>query len=148
MNPRAMLDARLPVTDLQQIDAICDRFEAAWSTGQTPDLESFLSEAPTSAQAHLFGDLLHIELEYRTQRGEQPDAQSYHERFPAFRAIVAAAFGSEGEVLIATRRSGRSDRASEQTALVPASSRHWQRRLQREREPIPRPISFRSSPKG
>ncbi len=26
---------RLPVTDLQQIDAICDRFEAAWSTGQT-----------------------------------------------------------------------------------------------------------------
>jgi serine/threonine-protein kinase len=116
-----MLDLRLPVTDLQQIDAICDRFEAAWSTGQTPDLASFLSEAPANVQAHLFGALLPIELEYRTQRGEQPDARSYHERFPAFRAIVAAAFGSKGEVAIATKRSDRSDWTSERTALGPAA---------------------------
>ncbi len=94
MNRRATLEARLPVTDLQQIDAICDRFEAAWSTGQTPDLASFLAEAPAGVHAPLFGDLLHIELEYRIQRGEQPDERSYHEQFPAFRAIVAAAFGS------------------------------------------------------
>ncbi len=112
---------RLPVPDLQQIDAICDRFEAAWSIGQTPDLASFLAEAPASAHAPLFSDLLHIELEYRTRRGEQPDAQSYDERFPAFRTIVAAAFGSEGgrKGLIATRLSARSDRAGEQTAIIP-----------------------------
>jgi serine/threonine-protein kinase len=116
-----MVDARLPVTDLQQIDAICDRFEAAWSAGQTPDLALFLSEAPTSLQAPLFGDLLQIEVEYRTQRGEQADAGSYHERFPAFRAIVAAAFGSERRVSIATRRSDRSDWASERKTLVPAA---------------------------
>src|ERR1700733_6297807 len=103
MNRRATLDARLPVTDLQQIDAICDRFEAAWSKGQTPDLASFLAEAPASSAASLFGDLLHIELEYRTARGEHLDARSYHERFPAFRVIIAAAFGSSGEVLIATK---------------------------------------------
>jgi eukaryotic-like serine/threonine-protein kinase len=122
MNPRALLDARPCVTDLQRIDAICDRFEAAWSTGQTPDLASFLSEAPASVQPPLLGALLQIELEYRTQRGEQPDARSYHERYPAFRAIVAAAFGPDGEVSITTRRSDRSDWVSEPTALVAAAS--------------------------
>jgi len=121
MNRRATLDARLPVTDLQQIDAICDRFEAAWSTGQSPDLASFLSEAPANVAAPLFGDLLDIELEYRGQRGEHLDARSYHERFPAFRAIIAAAIGSSGEILIATNLYDRSDWANQRTTLVPAA---------------------------
>ncbi len=68
MNSRSTLDAQLPAADLQQIDAICDRFEADWRAGRRPDLASYLSEAPPGGKAALFRELLNLELEYRHRK--------------------------------------------------------------------------------
>ena len=40
---------------------------------QRPDLAEFLAAVPANVEAHLFRDLLSLDLEYRRQRGEQPD---------------------------------------------------------------------------
>ncbi len=57
------------------IDAECDRFEEAWRAGERPDLASVLNNAPPSARARLFHDLLTLELEFRVDQGETPDRQ-------------------------------------------------------------------------
>ena len=49
MSSRSTMDAPLAAAELQEIDAICDRFEAAWRAGRRPDLAKFLSEAPPGA---------------------------------------------------------------------------------------------------
>ena len=94
MNQQATFPEQPDLGDLQQIDAICDRFECAWRTGQQPDLAEFLAAAPAGAKSHLFRDLLSLDLEYCRQQGEQPDARLYSERFPEFRHVVAMAFES------------------------------------------------------
>ena len=95
MNYRSTLDAQIPATDLQQIDTICDRFEADWRAGLRPDLASYLDEAPPGGKASLFRDLLNLELEYRYQNGEQPDARTYDQRFPELADIVDVAFATQ-----------------------------------------------------
>ena len=42
MNQKATLPDRPALADLQQIDAVCDRFEKAWRPGQRPDIAEFL----------------------------------------------------------------------------------------------------------
>ena len=95
MNFRSTLDAQIPTDDLQQIDAICDRFEADWRTGLRPDLALYLVEAPPGRKTSLFRDLLNLELEYRLQNGELPDARTYDQQFPDFADIVDAAFATQ-----------------------------------------------------
>jgi tetratricopeptide (TPR) repeat protein len=82
----------LPLASLLQIDAICDRFEAAWRTGGPPELSSFLDEAEGPVRARLFDGLLTIELESRLGRGEAPDVPSYDDRFPEYRDVIATVF--------------------------------------------------------
>jgi eukaryotic-like serine/threonine-protein kinase len=88
MTSDSALDTLLPAVDLQQIDEICDRFEADWCAGRQPDLASYLSAAPTGARTALFRELLNLELEYRRGNGEHPDFQSYYERFPDLSGVI------------------------------------------------------------
>ena len=92
MNQRETRPGRPALADLQQIDAVCDRFEVAWRNGQRPDIAEFLAEVPANVRPQLFRDLLSLDLEYRRRLGEQPDAQSYCERFPEFAARGGTAF--------------------------------------------------------
>ena len=71
------MPAQPPVAGLQQIDAACDRFEAVWREGHVPDLAYYLAEAPVELRLFLFRDLLRLDVEFRRQRGEQPDALFY-----------------------------------------------------------------------
>jgi tetratricopeptide (TPR) repeat protein/predicted Ser/Thr protein kinase len=87
----------LPVSQFVQLDAVCDRFEAAWRSGRRPDLASYLSEAPAGVKVPLFRNLLNLDIEYRRQRGEQPEAQSYHGLFPELRDVVDAAFRARAQ---------------------------------------------------
>ena len=82
----------LPLADRKRIDAICDRFEAAWRTGESPDLAACLAEFSGPARAHLFRDLLALDVEYRASLGDRPTAADYRARFPEHEAIVDAAF--------------------------------------------------------
>jgi tRNA A-37 threonylcarbamoyl transferase component Bud32/tetratricopeptide (TPR) repeat protein len=104
MGEQDTLRARPALADLQQVDAVCDRFEMAWLAGQQPDMAEFLAVVPEKVRAQLFRDLLSLDLEYRRRLGERPDAQSYCERFPEFAAHMATAF--QVQASNSTRRRG------------------------------------------
>ena len=75
MNPRSTLgEPAVPVTAFMQIDAACDRFEADYRAGRSPDLAAYLAGVPEEVREPLFRNLLAVDLEYRLRRGERPDA--------------------------------------------------------------------------
>jgi len=115
MTFRSTLDAALAAADLQEIDAICDRFESAWRAGRRPDLASFLSEAPPGGLALLFRDLLNLDLEFRVKSGETLDAQSYIQKFPELADHVDAAFARRRDNPSLTRLGQRTDWAGGST---------------------------------
>jgi serine/threonine protein kinase len=64
-------DDSLPVSQWQEIDSICDRFEAAWKDGLTPRVDDYLCDMPQAAQYELRRELEKIDHEYRVSLGEQ-----------------------------------------------------------------------------
>ncbi len=110
MKSRATLnDPTLPVAEFMQIDAACDRFEAAYHAGERPDLEAYLAVVPAGAKAALFRNLLSLDLEYRQRAGERPDLEAYREQFPDLADIVESVFHSRPESQIPTRFRMRDD---------------------------------------
>ena len=114
MSQRETLQGRPALADLQQIDAVCDRFEMAWRTGRPPDIAEFLTDVPANVRAQLFRDLLNLDLEYRRRLGEQPDPRSYQERFPSFAVSVDLALKSQSSQSTKLR-CDRNTRSSEST---------------------------------
>jgi tetratricopeptide (TPR) repeat protein/predicted Ser/Thr protein kinase len=92
MNSPTTDDAMFLLDDRKQIDAICDRFEADWRSGERPDLSSFLASSPESARARLFRELLALDLDFRRAAGEPVDVRFYGERFPEYRHLIDTAF--------------------------------------------------------
>ena len=97
----------------QRIDAICDRFEAAWHGDHRLAIDSLLSEVADDRQADLFDELLVLEIELRSLAGESPQPDEYREKFPQFAGRIAMRFtgvagpdcrsaGSSGNVQPAT----------------------------------------------
>jgi serine/threonine-protein kinase len=86
----------LPLDDRRQIDAACDRFEAAWRGGERPDLAAFLAGAEGDARQDLFEELLALDREFRRAAGELPDDGWYRERFPEFRDVIEDTFARSG----------------------------------------------------
>src|SRR5687767_9120542 len=48
----------------RRIDDCCDRYEAAWKAGQSPQLEAYLDGFPADALPQLLRELLVIEVNY------------------------------------------------------------------------------------
>jgi serine/threonine protein kinase len=84
-------DSLLTLETARAIDAVCDRFEAAWRHGDRPRAEDHLDQAPKGATAALLAELLGLELYYRRKAGEAPTEAEYRARFPAHAGVVAAA---------------------------------------------------------
>jgi WD40 repeat protein/serine/threonine protein kinase len=80
----------LPPTQVQHLDQVCDRFEAAWKAGQRPRIEDHLDGAPEPARADLVRELIRVEVYYRRVAGEAPQVGDYQERFPALEAAWLA----------------------------------------------------------
>jgi hypothetical protein len=74
------------------VDALCDRFEAAWQAGERPRLEGYLHQSPQLHRSRLLRELLLLEVYYRQRNGEQPEAHEYQLRFPADPETIAAVF--------------------------------------------------------
>src|SRR5512135_483320 len=95
---RAMTDATcddsLSVADLDQLIALCDRFEADWKLGRARSIEDELREAPERLRERLLCDLLAVELEVRTARGEALCQDEYRGRFPDLAGVIEAAFAA------------------------------------------------------
>jgi formylglycine-generating enzyme required for sulfatase activity len=60
----------------------CDRFEAAWKAGQRPRIEDHLTCVPELERPALLRELILLEVDYRQQAGEHPQAEEFFARFP------------------------------------------------------------------
>ncbi len=96
----------LPLPERLQIDAICDRFEAAWRAGEAPDLADFLTVTHGPAHDRLFRELLALDLEFRLEQGETPEADTYLSRFPEHCETVHAAIGGTDSIEAGPTRLG------------------------------------------
>jgi hypothetical protein len=94
MRSDSTLGSDLAADRLKQIDGICNRFEADWQEDRWPDLADYLSGAPAEGRPTLFRDLLRLDLEFRRERGDRPDAAVYIERFPDLTGVIDAVFDS------------------------------------------------------
>lgn len=72
----------------RQIDRACDGFEAAWKSGQRPDLQESLNAVDEPARSALLRHLLYLDWEYRRRAGDQPKAGDYYTRFPGDSTLI------------------------------------------------------------
>ena len=75
-----------PYTD--QIDAVCDDFEAAWQQGSRLRIENCLRLVPDAARGQLLRELLEIEVEIRVQNHESVLFEQYATRFPEHTDLI------------------------------------------------------------
>jgi WD40 repeat protein/tRNA A-37 threonylcarbamoyl transferase component Bud32 len=85
-------DFALPLAARERIDQVCLAFEAAWQSGQRPCLENCLDPAHGPERRALLCELMLLELDYRAQAGETPDAQAYLTRFSEEGELVREVF--------------------------------------------------------
>lgn len=74
--------------------ACCERFEAAWLCEARQPIEPFLKGLAPLARAGVLRELIALEVELRSERGDNPTLREYADRFPADAAAVEAAFAS------------------------------------------------------
>ncbi len=86
----------LSLTLVRQVDGVCNRFEAAWRAGERPRLEDYLRDVPATAQAALLRELLALEIAYRRDAGETPQAAEYQARFADLAQVVQRVFQVAG----------------------------------------------------
>ena len=86
----------LPGGVFREIDPICDAFEQLWRNGQPPQISRFLPESEPQLREILIRELLLIDLEYRTQLGEDPTVFEYLRTFPTEQRPVLDAFRACG----------------------------------------------------
>src|SRR4051812_30241117 len=65
------------------MEAMCDRFEAAWKAGGRPGIEDHLGDTPEPEGPALLRELILLDVAYRLGAGEEPRPEDYYERFPA-----------------------------------------------------------------
>jgi predicted ATPase/predicted Ser/Thr protein kinase len=67
----------LPLTVAERLDAVCDRFEAAWGGGLRPRIGDYLEGLEEPARAALARELIVLDLHYRHRRAEAPQVTDY-----------------------------------------------------------------------
>jgi WD40 repeat protein/serine/threonine protein kinase len=80
---------------LSEIDALCDRFDQQLVKGDDPRIETFLAEVPETAREGLLAELLAMEVEYRTKKGDEPHRDEYIRRFPEQKGVIAGVFARD-----------------------------------------------------
>jgi hypothetical protein len=71
----------MPADPLVEVHRICERFETAWKAagaGEPPRVEEYAAGAAEPQRARL----VVLDVSYRRKRGEAPQVESYHQRFP------------------------------------------------------------------
>jgi serine/threonine protein kinase/dienelactone hydrolase len=74
---------------IQEIDPVCDRFEADWRARRKPRIEAYLFEVSESARPALFQELLRVEIACRRGQGETLLLREYEQRFPRHAEWIA-----------------------------------------------------------
>ncbi len=90
------MNADGPINQAQQpIDRLCNRFEAAWRSGQRLSIEDVLRDAVEQDRLDAAWELIAIEVELRGTAGEAPSVDDYAARFPELRDRLPELFRSE-----------------------------------------------------
>ena len=82
----------LPLAVLERIDRLCLAYEEAWRAGLVPDTKSYLSHIRGLERQVLLHELLVLELDHRSRRGETLSVDEYRLRFHDDVSVVDAAF--------------------------------------------------------
>src|SRR5581483_1724966 len=85
------------------VDAVCVRFEAAWQSAARPRIEDYLAGAAEPQRTDLLHELISLEVEYRRRRGEDPQPDEYHTRFPDLDSEWLAGVLATGNDVLLTR---------------------------------------------
>ncbi len=86
----------LSATKAEELDRVCDRFEAAWRAGNRPVIDGYLEEVEEPLRSALLDELISLEIHWRRRRGEHPAAAEYHMRFPGHARALATALARTG----------------------------------------------------
>jgi len=72
------------------INSACDRFEDAWLEGKNPPeiADFFDADVDDNAKSELLGQLLDLDLFYRSKHDMSPDWDRLHALFPAFAGLI------------------------------------------------------------
>jgi tRNA A-37 threonylcarbamoyl transferase component Bud32 len=106
-----------PLAVTEQIDAVCDRFEAQWKAGSEPRLADYLTDVPVEARPELLRELLRLELHYRRCRGQKPRPDNYKSLPPEYAGLIDVLLAetspyvpSPSENMVGYRTDGLADR--------------------------------------
>jgi serine/threonine protein kinase/WD40 repeat protein len=79
-----------PYNLLEWVDAIADRFEAAWKSGQLPTIADYLGDTTGEKRSVLLRELVRIDWERRLKVGETRDWGDYLREFPELENLEPA----------------------------------------------------------
>lgn len=79
------------------IDEICDRFELAWQSGESPSIDRWMGDCDASLGAELFESLLAIDRDYRAKMGTSLSESEYVAKFPDHQDAISKLFRSSGD---------------------------------------------------
>jgi serine/threonine-protein kinase len=84
-------EGTLPLSAARRVNDLCNRFELAWQAGPRPHIEDYLGDVPEPERSALVRELVALDIAYRRQAGEDPQADDYRARFPglALTALLA-----------------------------------------------------------
>jgi len=69
-----------------------ERFEADWRSGHSPRVDAYLDGVNPSLRGRIIRELLAIEIELFSERGENPTREEYHARYPDWAEAVDSIF--------------------------------------------------------
>ena len=70
------------------IESLCDAFESALQTEQSPKIEDYLDKVARHQKTALLRELCLIEIQYRIERKDEVTLAEYFERFPAQKEVL------------------------------------------------------------
>lgn len=73
------------LSGLEQVDLLCDQFEAAYQRGEQPRIEDFLARAGDGDAERLLSELVQLEMALLQRDGRSSNSEEYRRRFPNLR---------------------------------------------------------------
>src|SRR6266550_2441253 len=100
------LTQALPLEIQRLAGAACRRFDRMWGSGGRPTIELFLEGLSPAEREAVLHELVALEVELRTEKGDCPALGEYLHRFPGDATLVTAAFASSLKALTIRASSG------------------------------------------
>lgn len=87
-----MTDVHSSINVFDDIQSLCKGYRRCLKRGDERRIEDHLERVGESSREMLFQNLLHIDMEFRRRRNEEPTSDDYLQRFPQFGRLIRQAF--------------------------------------------------------